>query len=197
MMGKKPPTVVKFGKPKRDLNAPLVIGGAVAVGIGAAFLWSAVEADSGAPVAEAEPITFMSHGTPEEAAAASAQTGFFSSDPEQPYLQLCGDGRRFNCVVDGDTLWLNGSKIRVADIDTPEVGSPQCDYEYELGMQATYRFRDLLNEGPFALQGIAGRDEDKYGRKLRVITRNGQSIGDMLVGEGLARTWAGRREPWC
>lgn len=198
-MKTKRPKVVKFGKPDRDLSAPLVIGGAVAIGIGAAFLWSVVEADSAASAieGEAEPITFMSHDTVEEAAAAQTSSGFFSSDPEQPFLQLCEDGRRFNCVVDGDTLWLNGFKIRVADIDTPEVGSPKCDYEYDLGMRATDRFRDLLNQGPFSVEGIGDRDTDRFGRQLRVITRNGQSIGDMLVSEGLARTWTGRREPWC
>jgi micrococcal nuclease len=42
-----------------------------------------------------------------------------------------------------------------------------------------------------------GRDEDRYGRKLRVVVRDGRSIGDMLVAEGLARAWTGRREPRC
>ena len=64
-------------------------------------------------------------------------------------------------------------------------------------MQATYRLRDLLNEGPFSLEQIGFRDEDKYGRKVRVLARDGASIGDILVAEGLARTWTGRREPWC
>jgi endonuclease YncB( thermonuclease family) len=27
---------------------------------------------------------------------------------------------RHTCVIDGDTIWLEGVKIRVADIDTPE-----------------------------------------------------------------------------
>ena len=55
----------------------------------------------------------------------------------------------------------------------------------------------LLNEGPFDVVPIGDRDEDSYGRKLRVLTRSGHAIGDRLVSEGLARTWTGRREPWC
>ena len=31
----------------------------------------------------------------------------------------------------------------------------------------------------------------------RVVTRDGRSLGDRLVAEGLARTWTGRRQPWC
>lgn len=118
-------------------------------------------------------------------------------DPAQPRMALCGEGQRVSCVVDGDTIWLRGEKIRVADIDTPEVGEPQCDAEYQLGMQATYRLRDLLNEAPWSVKSIGNRDADQYGRSLRVLTRAGQSIGDMLVSEGLARTWTGSREPWC
>ena len=64
-------------------------------------------------------------------------------------------------------------------------------------MKATHRLRDLLNAGPFDLQPIPGRDLDGYGRELRVVVRNGHSLGDQLVSEGLARTWSGRREPSC
>ena len=69
--------------------------------------------------------------------------------------------------------------------------------EAALGERATRRLAALLGEGPFELEPIAGRDVDPYGRKLRIVTRNGRSLGDMLVAEGLARTWTGRREPWC
>jgi micrococcal nuclease len=113
-----------------------------------------------------------------------------------PRFELCGITRR-TCVVDGDTFWLEGEKIRIADIDTPEISEPKCDSEYQLGMKATYRLRDLLNEGAFEVRPIGNRDEDRFGRKLRVIVRHGQSLGDQLVSEGLARTWTGRREPWC
>ena len=113
-----------------------------------------------------------------------------------PHFELCGMVRK-TCVVDGDTFWLDGVKIRIADIDTPEISEPKCDLEYELGMKATYRLRDLLNEGPFELNSIGSRDEDRHGRKLRIVVRNGRSLGDQLVSEGLARTWSGRREPWC
>jgi hypothetical protein len=99
-------------------------------------------------------------------------------------------------VVDGDTFWLGGEKIRIADIDTPEVAA-RCPEEAELAGRATRRLETLLREAPFELAQVAGRDEDRYGRKLRIVTRGGRSVGDMLVAEGLARTWTGRREPWC
>ena len=113
-----------------------------------------------------------------------------------PQFELCG-AVRTTCVVDGDTFWLDRRKVRIADIDTPEIGEPKCDAEFALGMKATRRLRELLNAGPFALEAIPGRDQDKYGRDLRVVVRSGRSLGDQLVQEGLARTWSGRREPWC
>jgi endonuclease YncB( thermonuclease family) len=109
---------------------------------------------------------------------------------------VCGMVRQ-TCVVDGDTFWLKGEKIRIADVDTPEISSPGCPAEYDRGIAARDRLVVLLNDGPFALQPIGNRDKDQYGRKLRVVTRGGASLGDRLVGEGLARTWTGRREPWC
>jgi len=109
----------------------------------------------------------------------------------------CYTGGGWNCVVDGDTFWMEGVKIRVADIDAPETHPPRCPYEADLGQRATVRLHDLLNQGPFSLEFLPDRDEDRYGRKLRIVTRNGNSLGDQLVSEGLARTWIGHREPWC
>jgi len=100
-------------------------------------------------------------------------------------------------VIDGDTFDYGSTRIRIADIDTPEIEG-RCAYETELAARAARRMRALLAAGPFELRPLAsGRDEDRYGRKLRIVTRGGRSLGDTLVAEGLARTWTGRREPWC
>lgn len=111
-------------------------------------------------------------------------------------LPMCQGGRGQNCVIDGDTFRLDGQSIRIADIDTPEVRNYRCPAEKALGDRATARMRQLLNAGPFELAAYA-RDEDQYGRKLRIVTRDGQSLGQVLVAEGLARPWDGARHPWC
>ncbi|WP_309546352.1 MULTISPECIES: thermonuclease family protein [Rhizobium/Agrobacterium group] len=111
-------------------------------------------------------------------------------------FELCGDSHRTNCVVDGDTFWFNGQKIRIADIDTPELSPPRCEAERIKGEAAKSRLLTLLNAGRFSLS--AGfRDEDKYGRKLRTVSRAGNSLGDVLINEGLARRWDGARHGWC
>lgn len=112
-------------------------------------------------------------------------------------FRFCDRPPHSDCVIDGDTFYLGSQVIRVADIDTPETHEPKCDSELALGERATRRFLELLNAGPIDVRPIGDRDEDRYGRKLRVVVRDGRSIGDILVSEGLARTWTGRREPWC
>ncbi len=112
-------------------------------------------------------------------------------------FQTCATGTRQACVIDGDTIWLIGRKIRIADIDTPEVSESKCSSELVLGKRAMDRMLELMNEGSFELKGWPARDTDHYGRKLRVLVRDGRSLGDVMVSEGLARTWSGRREPWC
>lgn len=109
---------------------------------------------------------------------------------------FCHSGGGRNCVVDGDTFWFAGEKYRLADIDTPETHPARCAEEAALGAAATDRLRDWLNDGAFSLEPV-DRDTGPYGRKLRVVTRNGASAGMTLVDEGLARPWEGRRRPWC
>jgi micrococcal nuclease len=109
---------------------------------------------------------------------------------------LCARATQQNCVIDGDTIRYRGIKIRLEDIDAPEVFSPQCASEAKLGRRAAERLLDLMNAGPFQLVG-GSRDEDRYGRKLRVVARHGRSVGDALIAEGLARRWDGARRPWC
>lgn len=114
----------------------------------------------------------------------------------QRSFPVCAGATRTTCVVDGDTFWLDDVKYRVADINTPEIGQPQCSGEAALGREATSRFAQLLSAGPFELVPV-DRDQDQYGRKLRIVEREGKSLGDILVAEGLAHKWRGQREGWC
>jgi micrococcal nuclease len=118
------------------------------------------------------------------------------ADAESASFGFCHSGGGTNCVVDGDTFYYRGNKIRIADIDTPETHDYRCGSELELGNRATGRLRELLNNGAFSLMNI-DRDTDRYGRLLRVIERDGKSLGGVLVSEGLARWYEGGRQPWC
>ncbi|WP_380782056.1 thermonuclease family protein [Sphingomonas sp. R86520] len=128
------------------------------------------------------------------AAAAAALSG---GKPVSARFTICGHVKRIDCMVDGDTFWMAGTKIRIADIDTPETHPPRCAREARLGQAATLKMQALLNAGPFTLTPIK-RDVDRYGRKLRIVERDGVSLGAVLVRHGLARHYGGgKRSPWC
>jgi len=97
-------------------------------------------------------------------------------------------------IVDGDTVLLSGERIRIANVDAPEVRLAQCESEARLGRLATDRLRGLLIEGTAV---VRREGEDRFGRTLARISVNGRDVGDLLVNEGLARRWDGRRQPWC
>lgn len=109
---------------------------------------------------------------------------------------LCNGPIRTNCVVDGDTFWFKGNKIRIADIDAPEIFSPHCEDEKYVGEVARNRLLELMNARGFSLQS-GWRDTDRYGRNLRTLTRNSRSLGETLIEEGLARRWGEPRRDWC
>jgi endonuclease YncB( thermonuclease family) len=134
-------------------------------------------------------IGLLLHRTPQEVASLLPRF-------DRAHFGLCYSGPGFNCVVDGDTFWANGRKIRVADIDAPETHPSRCPREADLGEKATLRLQELLNQGPVTLETVPP-GTDRYGRALRRVTRNGQSLGSVLVSEGLARDWDGYRRPWC
>ncbi len=117
-------------------------------------------------------------------------------DPHRARFTICSGPIRANCVVDGDTFWFEGTKIRISDIDAPEISEPRCPSERQAGETAKRRLLELLNEGSFSLNA-GWRDEDRFGRKLRVVSRDYRSLGEMLVKEGLARNWDGPRLSWC
>ena len=110
---------------------------------------------------------------------------------------FCNGFSQRYCVVDGDTIRFAGTKIRVEDIDTPEIHDYKCEQELERGLRAKSRLLELVNEGPFSIVSNGGNDTDQYGRKLRHLMRNGLSLGELLIDEGLARRYAGGRRSWC
>lgn len=165
---------------RNDSTRPFVLGIALAALVG----WNApdwIGPKAAGPMPLTGPAGFATGPAPASGAA---------------YFPICGNGPRVTCVVDGDTFWLQGQKIRVADIDTPEISSPRCDAELRLGQRAKERMQQLLNEGPIELEPI-DRATDRYGRSLLRVTRHGESLGGTLVNEGLA-VWYGNGKPdWC
>jgi micrococcal nuclease len=110
---------------------------------------------------------------------------------------MCGGSARHTCIVDGDTLWLDGTNLRLEGFDTPEPHTAICGgaAEVALAKRASARLRQLLNENAFTVEtfGIDGTGK----RVLATIRINGQDVGDILIEERLARRWPDGDEWWC
>ena len=100
--------------------------------------------------------------------------------------------------MDGDTLWLDGVKIRLEGFDTPEPQSAICGgrAEIELAHKASDRLIDLLNSNVWEIE-YHGLDSTREKRRLATISIEGRSVGDILIEEGLARSWPDGKEWWC
>jgi endonuclease YncB( thermonuclease family) len=92
-------------------------------------------------------------------------------------------------VIDGDTLEIHGTSIRLWGIDAPE-SSQLCRGEdssqYRCGVQAandldTFIARRLVNCMPLNL--------DPYGRTVATCAVGGTDLGEWLVRKGLALDW--------
>ena len=111
-------------------------------------------------------------------------------------FSYCKWGGGTNCVVDGDTFWIQGEKVRIAGIDAPETHPPRCDTEARLGDAATVKLHELLNSGAVTMTSI-DRDRDRYGRLLRNVAVDGQDVGEAMIAAGVAREYGTGRRPWC
>jgi endonuclease YncB( thermonuclease family) len=87
-------------------------------------------------------------------------------------------------VVDGDTLEVDGRKIRMFGIDAPE-RAQTCRRNretYACGHEATAALRELVADAVTC----QGRDTDRYGRLVAVCFHGGRDINAAMVEQGWA-----------
>jgi len=135
--------------------------------------------------------------------AFAADTGFrtpaLARDPVRTAAEVTEASASGRCsgrsVHDGDTIRCGRERVRLADIDAPELpDSPKCQdgrrsYAW-CDFDAGYRSRDALRA--FLQSGkveVYRQGEDKYGRTLAIVSVNGVSAGDYLISLGLAKPW--------
>lgn len=103
---------------------------------------------------------------------------------------------------DGDTARCGRERIRLANIDAPELpGSPRCTAQarrrlagspnpawcdYNLGIRSRDALRAFVMRGRVSVQRVG---VDRYGRTLASVSVNGQDAGAYLISRGLARRW--------
>jgi endonuclease YncB( thermonuclease family) len=115
-------------------------------------------------------------------------------------------------VTDGDTIRIEGERVRLVGFNAPETFKAACAKERELGDDATRRLKTLLANEPadFAKvpcacpPGTEGTDLCNYGRRCGILRAAGRDVGAILISEGLAVPYQcgatscpPAPRPWC
>ncbi len=106
-----------------------------------------------------------------------AQSSYVSQGITQDNYEYVGTVTR---IIDGDTIEVDGIRVRLVGIDTPERG--------ELGFnEATEFTASLCPVGSTAALDIDDlKPKDKYGRTLAVVYCNGVNVNAELLRQGYA-----------
>src|ERR1700733_7884812 len=93
-------------------------------------------------------------------------------------------------VIDGDTLDIHGTRIRLWGLDAPE-SSQLCRGEdslpYRCGAKSANALDSFIAKRPVNCLPIT---LDQYGRTVATCSVGGADIGDWLVRSGLALDWS-------
>lgn len=161
-----------------------------------AIEWNAVQAVP-TRTPDAEDVAWEARAQGEERPSTSSGRTVAGSEPAvRASFGYCYRGGGSDCVVDGDTFYIGGEKVRIAGIDAPETHPPRCAYEAKLGNEATEKLHALLNSGAVTMTSI-NRDRDVYGRLLRNVAVGGQDVGEAMISAGVAREYGRGRRSWC
>lgn len=100
----------------------------------------------------------------------------------------CGDAFEGNKirVVDGDSLEIDGARIRLKGIDAPEYMQYCFDEDnnkYDCGKSAREYLSSLAQEKDFYCKL---KDKDKYNRYLSVCYSDGKNVNKLMLKEGWA-----------
>jgi endonuclease YncB( thermonuclease family) len=92
-------------------------------------------------------------------------------------------------IIDGDTLEIHGTRIRLWGIDAPET-TQLCrgddSQQYRCGAKSANDLDAFIGRRPVSCTPIS---LDQYGRTVATCSVDGVDLGDWLVRSGLALDW--------
>ncbi|MDC0032124.1 thermonuclease family protein [Pelagibacteraceae bacterium] len=106
--------------------------------------------------------------------------------------RYCYDGDTCYVTIDGEN-----TKIRLLELDTPEISKPKCDQELELGLKA----RDYLNSLIMNASSIEFQTEykkDYFGRILSYLIIDGEDASAKIISIDLGVVYdRNNKQDWC
>lgn len=88
-------------------------------------------------------------------------------------------------IVDGDTLTLDGARVRLWGVDAPEQGQTcqRRGQAYRCGQAASQALRVWIGQRPVSCVEV---EKDQYGRSVARCAVDGEDVGGWLVAQGHA-----------
>jgi len=111
--------------------------------------------------------------------------------------------RQYNDLYcyDGDTCYVTidsqNEKIRLLELDTPEISKPKCDAELKLGLEARDFVNNLIKNAE-TIEFKTDYELDYFGRILSLLIIDGDDVSALLVNNGLGVVYKkGHKMNWC
>ena len=111
--------------------------------------------------------------------------------------------RQYNNLYcyDGDTCYVTidgqNEKIRLLELDTPEISKPKCDTELELGLKARDFVNDLIKNAK-TIEFKTDYELDYFGRILSYLIIDGEDVSALLIKNSLGVVYKkGHKMDWC
>ena len=111
-----------------------------------------------------------------------------------PKFTHCSSNFGPNCVLDGDTFYIDREKVEVARIDAPEIRGARCTEESRRGIQAAIKLHELLNRGAVVL---VGTERATDGREATRVEADGRDVGEAMMAADVARPYLDGPRSWC
>jgi endonuclease YncB( thermonuclease family) len=92
-------------------------------------------------------------------------------------------------IIDGDTLEIHGTRIRLWGIDAPESDQlcrGEDSLQYRCGAKTANELAAFIGSQPVTCEPVT---IDRYGRTVASCAINGTDLSDWLVRQGLALDW--------
>ena len=106
--------------------------------------------------------------------------------------KYCYDGDTCYAMIDG-----NKAKIRLLELDTPEISKPKCEAELELSLEA----RDYLNNliaNASLVEIKTEYEKDYFGRTLAHLIIDGEDASAKIRNNNLGVIYErGNKQDWC
>jgi endonuclease YncB( thermonuclease family) len=117
-----------------------------------------------------------------------------AADARAMQFTQCYNAQGPNCVLDGDTIYVDNMRIEIAGLDAPSIADAKCDREHDRGIEAATDLAQILNSGPVSV-GDAFSDS-LTGRTVHKVEVKGRDVALKMIGDNVAHAPNGALG-WC